>query len=320
MGAQQEQAEGLGIVALKHLLDGHKVTKAFAHFFAVHIQEPCVAPDTRELPAKGTFALGDLVLVVREHQVHAARVDIELCAQVRVGHGGALDVPTGAALAPGTLEAPLALAAPLPKCEVGSLLFEFTDLHARALFELIELAAGQLAVVGKGAHTKVHIAPLGRFGRVRLALGDELFDDAHDVAYALGDFGLCVGKAAAHACELRAADTVHTRAQLQGRFSELCRAFDNLVVHISHVAYEGNTQAARAHVAHQHIEAHICAGMAGVGMIVGGEPTQVHTHVARFERREDFGGTGEGVVEAYGHGKGDPTPKFGEGPKWRVIL
>ena len=51
--------------------------------------------------AVGAAALGDLVLVVREDQVEAAAVDVERHAQPALAHGRALDVPAGAAVAPG---------------------------------------------------------------------------------------------------------------------------------------------------------------------------------------------------------------------------
>ena len=48
----------------------------------------------------GSLALSDLVLVVREPQIHAASVNIELLAQVFRCHSGALDMPTGKTNAP----------------------------------------------------------------------------------------------------------------------------------------------------------------------------------------------------------------------------
>ncbi len=48
----------------------------------------------------GAVALGALVLVVREDQVEAAAVDVELLAELAHRHGGALDVPARPAVAP----------------------------------------------------------------------------------------------------------------------------------------------------------------------------------------------------------------------------
>ena len=47
----------------------------------------------------GALDRGDLVFVVREHEVFAAGVEVEGLAEEFGGHGGALDVPAGAAFA-----------------------------------------------------------------------------------------------------------------------------------------------------------------------------------------------------------------------------
>ena len=54
-----------------------------------------------ERVAVRAFRLGDLVLVVRELQVHAAAVDVEVVAEQLRAHRRALDVPARAALTPG---------------------------------------------------------------------------------------------------------------------------------------------------------------------------------------------------------------------------
>src|SRR5207244_11949381 len=46
-----------------------------------------------ELDAIRALGLRDLVLVVRELQVLAAAVDVEMLAEQRAAHGGAFDVP-----------------------------------------------------------------------------------------------------------------------------------------------------------------------------------------------------------------------------------
>jgi hypothetical protein len=60
-----------------------------------------VHPVARERAfAVGALRLRDLVLVVRKDEVLAAGVDVERRAQVRDGHGRALDVPAGTAFSP----------------------------------------------------------------------------------------------------------------------------------------------------------------------------------------------------------------------------
>ena len=54
-----------------------------------------------ELLAVAGLALGNLIFMVRENQILAACVDIDLFTQILLGHDRALDMPSRTALAPG---------------------------------------------------------------------------------------------------------------------------------------------------------------------------------------------------------------------------
>ena len=58
-------------------------------------------PDLDGLLPTGSLALSNLVLVVREPQIDAASVNVELLAQVFRCHSGALDMPAWKTNAPG---------------------------------------------------------------------------------------------------------------------------------------------------------------------------------------------------------------------------
>ena len=75
---------------------------------ALDEQEADVEPVAGEGLCGGGLGLGDLVLVVGEHQVFAAGVEVEGLAEELHGHGGALDVPAGTACAERGLPAILA--------------------------------------------------------------------------------------------------------------------------------------------------------------------------------------------------------------------
>src|SRR5438876_8194570 len=60
-----------------------------------------VEPVARERLARGGFALGNFVLVMREGEVDAAGVNVECFAEIFHGHGRALDVPARTAGADG---------------------------------------------------------------------------------------------------------------------------------------------------------------------------------------------------------------------------
>src|SRR5437773_11088249 len=60
-----------------------------------------VHPIARERLSGGSFALGNFVFVMRKRKVDAAGVNIERFAEIFHGHGGAFDMPAGAAGADG---------------------------------------------------------------------------------------------------------------------------------------------------------------------------------------------------------------------------
>src|SRR5437660_10664040 len=60
-----------------------------------------VEPVARERLARGGFALGNFVLVMREGEVDAAGVNVDCFAEIFHGHGRALDVPARTAWADG---------------------------------------------------------------------------------------------------------------------------------------------------------------------------------------------------------------------------
>ena len=123
-------------------------------------------PDAGEGHA-GCLGLGDLVLVVGEDEVAAAAVDVEAGAQVAQPHGGALDVPARAPLAPGAVPEVIVLAGlgGLPDGEVERVLLARLGLDTGRFGELVDALVGELAVLRKAAHPKVDAA-LGLVGVV----------------------------------------------------------------------------------------------------------------------------------------------------------
>jgi hypothetical protein len=92
-----------------HVPYGKEVAERLGHLLLVHRHEPVVHPVAHvRVRARGA-ALRQLVLVVREHEVLPPPVDVEGRAQVLGRHGAALDVPPGAAAAPGAVPGRLAL-------------------------------------------------------------------------------------------------------------------------------------------------------------------------------------------------------------------
>ena len=128
--------------------DGDEVAERLAHLLFAHLHPGVVEPVADERHGAGVrLGLGDLVLVVREDEVLAAAVDIDLLAEVLQRHRRALDVPAGAALAPRAVPRRLAGLGALPEREVGGVLLLLAGLDARAGEQRILRAVRELAVV-----------------------------------------------------------------------------------------------------------------------------------------------------------------------------
>src|SRR3954454_15667081 len=110
---------------------------------------------------------------MREHEIEAAAVDLELGPELLLCHHRALDVPARPAEAPRRLpRRVLAGLRRLPESEVPGILLE----RVRSLLlvrHLVGPLAGQPAIAGIARHAKVDVA----LDRVGAATGDELLDE-----------------------------------------------------------------------------------------------------------------------------------------------
>jgi hypothetical protein len=87
--------------------------------------------------------------VVREHEIHAAGVDVEAVAEVLERHRRALDVPARAALAPRARPSPTPLlGAALPQREIERVALGLVASMRAPDAQLVDVALGQLAVAG----------------------------------------------------------------------------------------------------------------------------------------------------------------------------
>src|SRR5713101_3794026 len=109
-----------------------------------------VEPVADEVFAGGGFTLRDFVFVMREGEVDAAGVDVDRFAEIFHGHGGAFDVPAGAAAADGRVPKMLAGFGSFPEGEIaGALFFVAVVVDAGAGLDAGYIDFGELAVVGK---------------------------------------------------------------------------------------------------------------------------------------------------------------------------
>ena len=78
----EQEANGRGPLAFEQeVAEGVEVALGLGHLLAFDEQEADMHPMAGEGLAGGAFGLGDLVLVMREHQVFAAGVEVEGVAE-----------------------------------------------------------------------------------------------------------------------------------------------------------------------------------------------------------------------------------------------
>src|SRR5664280_3817005 len=77
-----------------------EVAERLAHLLAFDEQVRVVEPETRERLTGRSFALGDLVFVVRKDQIFAAAMNVERLTEMFHAHDATFDVPPGSAFAP----------------------------------------------------------------------------------------------------------------------------------------------------------------------------------------------------------------------------
>ena len=172
VGAQNEEAHHLGCELLQHLAHGEEVAEGLRHLLVVDADEPVVHPVVHEGVVVRALGLGDLVLVVRELQILAAAVDVEVLAEQFLAHRGTLDMPAGPARSPwATAIAARRASRAFHSTKSSGSLLRFADFDALTGAQVVERLAGKLAVAGEVANRVVHVA-------VRARIGEPLVDRA----------------------------------------------------------------------------------------------------------------------------------------------
>ena len=293
MAHEHEHADAVVAVDGGGLAHGEEVAERLAHLLVVDVDKAVVQPVVDELAAVGGLGLGDLVLVVREGEVAAAAVDVDRLAEVAVGHGRALNVPAGAALAPRRGPERLAGFGGLPEREVERVFLDVVDVDSRAGLQVLDRLVAELAVVLELQRAVVHVA----VDLVGVALVDERRDEVDDLLDVFG--GLRVHGRLADAERVRVGEVlgdVLFRDLLAGD-ALLVGALDDLVVHVGEVLHERHLVAAVLQIAAQHVEHDDRARVADVDVVIHRRAAGIHAHFARLDRHELFLLHGHGVVQ-----------------------
>jgi hypothetical protein len=309
------EAEGLGGEQLERLPDGEDVAEALPHLpAALHVEEAVVHPVAdvgRPVPA---LALGHLVLVVREHQVEAAAVDVEGDPEELPGHGRALDVPARAPVAPGARPRRLALLGRLPEREV--LRGPLAAHRLGAPLHLVDLLAAELAVAVEGLDAEPDVSVDG----VGVAALHQHLDELDDLGHRGADPRRVRRLLEAEGGHVLVEARDEAVREIEGRLAALLGPLDDLVVDVREVADEGDVPAAVPEVAGEGVEGDHRPRVPDVAVVVDGHPTDVEADVALLLRDEVLHLSSERVVEPergrgrHGHGLSHRRPSSHPGP------
>src|SRR6266851_10475303 len=118
-----------------------------------------VYPVVGERLAGEGLALRDLVFVMWKDIIDAARMQVEMRAQILHRHGAALDMPAGEAASPGTVPRHFAAwLAHLPQRKIFGVAPVRCYAFAHTRQNVLKLVAGELAIIGEAFDVKIDVA------------------------------------------------------------------------------------------------------------------------------------------------------------------
>ena len=295
MRAQQHEADHLARDPLiQQVADGEEIPQALGHLLALDLDHLVVHPDLGEAAlAAGAAALGDLVLVVGELQVDAAAMDVEALAQELAAHRRALDVPAGAAAAPGAVPAGGGVVRGLPEHEIHRVALVGCDLDPGAGDHVLDRAARERAIGVVAVDREQHMA----LGGIGAAPVDQRLDHRDHLGDVLGGTRLLAGQERAERAHVLVVPGNRLVGDLADVTAGLGGACVDLVVDVGDVADIGHV-VRPVDVPHQpveRVEHHHRPRIAQMGAVIDGGAADIHPHVFRVERLEPLLAAGRGV-------------------------
>ena len=295
------------MVAGEELLECDEVAEAFTHLLSVDGNHVVVHPVMHHLIALRGYCLRDLALVMREDQVHATAVNVEVVAEILASHGRALAVPAGISLAPGTGPMHDVLRCRLfPQGEIVLMLLlpHSVELSAVVL-DVGEITSGEDAIV-VFLVVFLHV----EVDRAIAFVGEAIVHDLFDKLFLLNDMSRCVGldrrrQHIEHVHGLVIAVGIvlrdlHGLELLQARLLlDLVVTFVGVVLkmtHISDVAHVANLVSQMLQIAEEHVESNGRTGMTQVRIAVDSRSANIHTHVRGVQRLEELLAAGERII------------------------
>ena len=307
MGLQDKETDGhgrvglvqLGMLPAEQLRQGDEVPEGLAHLLPADGNHVVVHPVVHALGAAGGHVLGNLALVVREHQVHAAAVDVEFLSQVLGAHHRALQVPAREAVAPGGRPAHDVLRLRLfPKGKVVRGMFVSLAVQAAGPFQRsFQRTAAEYAVMVVPvvlAHIEIDgaVAFIGIAGFQDFLDGLDLLDD---MAAGAGLDGGRLHVEQAHGLMVALRVVLHHLHGLQllqaGLLGNLVLAFVGIVLQMAHIRDVADIAHLVAQIleqAEQHIVGNPRTGMAQVGVSIHGGTAHIHAYPPLMDGLEQF--------------------------------
>ena len=130
------------VATVEEFVERNEVAQRLAHLLSVDGDHVVVHPIMYHVVALRGYGLGNLALVMREDQIHAAAMYIEMAAQVFPSHSRTFAMPAGESVAPRRWPAHdvLGLRA-FPECEVDGVMFFVLAIEcARRIQHLVDVA------------------------------------------------------------------------------------------------------------------------------------------------------------------------------------
>lgn len=254
-------------------------------------------PVAGEGMARAAFALGEFVLVVREHEIEAAAVDVDRVAEDLLAHGGALNVPAGPTLTPGAVPGRFTRFGAFPQGEVGRGFFPAHRFCPCASEHFFETAAAQLAVIFVFGAAEVDIA----VERVGVTLFDQFADHVEHIANMVSGVREVIDGVDAHELQIIEIVVGHLFGEGFDCHALFVGFVDELVVDIGNVDDEGDVIAGVGQVAFDGVEDDGADHVADVSGLIDSGTAEVHFDPAGLNGLKSFLLPRKSAVDAERH-------------------
>jgi len=305
MRGQQHEPDRLARHApVQQVAHGQEIAEALRHLLAFDQQHPVVHPDVRKRRVRmGAGRLRDFVLVMREHQIAAAAVDVETFPQQCRRHRRTFDVPAGASAPPGTIPSRRFGVRGFPEHEIHRVPLVRGSLDPCLGGHVGDGPARQRPVTGETGDRKQHMT-LRLVGIPAFHQGRDHCDHVADMVRGAGHVGRVQ-----HPDRRRVFQIPSDRLIRDVGYGTpgLCRPCVDLVIDIGEVAYVLHTGCPMdvTQEAKQRIEDDRRSCVAQMRTIVNRRPADIHPHIPRVDGPQRNDASGLGVPQAnVGHRPG----------------